>query len=114
MNTVTVPVIGHLGDMYNKKYLYLGGMLLFTFSSLLCGLASSVGMLIGFRILQGLGAAFMAGLRTAIITEIFPSQERGRALGFVNSIAMLGVAIGPGLGGLLLGIKLYHLSVSSF
>ena len=93
-----------LGDMFDKKKLYMGGLVLFTLGSLLCGLAPSVGWLIGFRALQGLGATFMQALGSAMITEIFSPSERGRALGTIGSIVSVGIAIGPPLGGLLIGL----------
>ena len=93
-----------LGDMFDKKKLYMGGMTLFVIGSLLCGLSPSVGWLIGLRALQGLGATFMQALGGAMITEIFPSRERGRALGIIGSIVSVGIAIGPPLGGLLIGL----------
>lgn len=98
-----------LGDMWNKKWLYLGGLIIFSFSSLLCGLAPSIGFLIGFRALQGLGAVFMAALGAAIITEIFPESERGRALGFVAGISTVGIALGPTVGGMLIGLGSWRL-----
>ncbi|BAZ23709.1 EmrB/QacA subfamily drug resistance transporter [Kalymmatonema gypsitolerans NIES-4073] len=104
MLTVFVLGVARLGDMYNKKWLYLGGLVLFTISSVLCGVAPTVGFLIGFRALQGLGAVFMSALGAAIITQVFPSEERGRALGILNGIFALGLAIGPGVGGLLIGL----------
>ena len=93
-----------LGDMYDKKKLYLAGLALFTLSSLLCGLAPNVYWLIGFRALQGLGAAMAQALGTAIITEVFPVSERGRALGIIGTTVSTGIAIGPPLGGLLIGL----------
>jgi EmrB/QacA subfamily drug resistance transporter len=93
-----------LGDMWGKKHLYLGGLVIFTLSSLLCGLAPSINWLIGFRGLQGLGSVFLSGLGLAIIAEVFPSSERGRAVGIIGSIVSLGVALGPSTGGLLLGL----------
>ena len=93
-----------LGDMYDKKKLYMGGMVLFIIGSLLCGLSPSVGWLIGFRALQGLGATFMQALGAAMITEIFPAKERGRALGIIGSIVSVGIAVGPPLGGMLIGL----------
>lgn len=93
-----------LGDMFDKKKLYMGGLVLFTLGSLLCGLAPSVGWLIGFRALQGLGATFMQALGSAMITEIFSPSERGRALGTIGSIVSVGIAIGPPLGGMLIGL----------
>jgi EmrB/QacA subfamily drug resistance transporter len=103
---ITALVLGaaRLGDMFGKKPLYLWGLVLFTISSLLCGLAPSIGWLIGFRALQGLGAVFISALGAAIITEIFPNSERGRALGIIGAIVSLGIALGPTVGGLLIGI----------
>ncbi|MDZ8065494.1 MAG: DHA2 family efflux MFS transporter permease subunit [Nostoc sp. DedQUE08] len=97
-----------LGDMWGKKSLYQGGLVLFTFSSLLCGFAPSIEWLIGFRALQGLGAVFISGLGLAIITEVFPSSERGRAVGIIGSVVSLGIAFGPSAGGLLLSWSGWH------
>lgn len=108
---VTALVLGaaRLGDMFGKKRLYIGGLILFTISSLLCGLAPSVGFLIGFRALQGLGAVFISGLGAAIVTEVFPQSERGRALGIIGAIVSLGIALGPSVGGLLIGVAGWRL-----
>lgn len=86
MLTVFVLGAANLGDMWSKKWLYLSGLIVFTISSLLCGLAPGVNFLSGFRALQGLGAVFMSALSTAMITEVFPSQQRGRALGIIGGI----------------------------
>ncbi|HEY9602088.1 MAG TPA: MFS transporter [Allocoleopsis sp.] len=104
---VTALVLGaaRLGDMLGKKRLYNIGLVIFTISSLLCGVAPSVYYLIGFRALQGLGAVFISALGAAIITEVFPSSERGRALGIIGAVVSLGVALGPTVGGLLIGIR---------
>ena len=103
---VTSVMLGaaRLGDMLGKKKLYNFGLALFTLSSLLCGLAPSVGWLIGFRALQGCGAVLLQALGTAIITEVFPSNERGRAMGIIGSIVSLGLALGPPLGGAIIGL----------
>ncbi len=102
--TAMVLGVARLGDIYDKKQLFLIGLLLFTVSSLLCGLASSITALIVFRGLQGLGAVLIWALRNAIVTEIFPEDERGQAIGWVTGLSSLGLAIGPGIGGLLIGI----------
>lgn len=104
--TLTVMVLGagRLGDMWNKKWLYIGGVFLFTISSLLCGLATDVNFLIGFRVFQGLGAVFISALGLAIIAEVFPSEERQRAIGIISGIHLLGVALGPAVGELLMGL----------
>lgn len=103
---ITVLVLGaaRLGDMLGKQRLYLWGLILFTLSSLLCGLAPDINWLIGFRALQGFGAVFIAALGAAIITEVFPASERGRALGIIGGIVSLGIALGPSVGGLLIGL----------
>ncbi|MBI4928046.1 MAG: MFS transporter, partial [Anaerolineae bacterium] len=97
-----------LGDMYDKKKLYQGGLVIFIIGSLLCGLAPDENWLIGFRALQGLGATFMQALGSAIITEVFPANERGRALGITGSIVSVGIAICPPLGGMLFGTIGWH------
>ena len=97
-----------LGDMYDKKKLYLGGLVLFVSGSLLCALSPSVKTLIGFRALQGLGATMTQALGTAIITQVFPSEERGRALGIIGGIVAVGIALGPPLGGLIIGLTSWH------
>ncbi|MDF5733758.1 MAG: MFS transporter, partial [Rhizonema sp. PD38] len=104
---VTAVVLGaaRLGDMLGKKPLYLGGLILFTISSLLCGLAPGDYWLIGFRALQGLGAVMISALGAAIVTEVFPHSERGRALGIIGAVVSLGVALGPTVGGLLINIS---------
>ena len=91
-----------LGDIWEKKRLYLIGLGVFTVGSLLCGFSPSIYFLIGFRVVQGLGAVFMSALNTAIITSIFPSSERGKALGYLGTTVSIGVALGPTLGGFLI------------
>jgi EmrB/QacA subfamily drug resistance transporter len=109
MLTVLVLSVGQLGDMWGKKWLYFGGLILFTFSSLLCGLAPTIEYLIAFRVIQGFSAAFICALAPAIITEVFPKEQRGLALGISTGIAWLGTALGPTLGGLLIGFGSWRL-----
>lgn len=103
---VTALMLGvaRLGDMFDKKRIYMAGLFLFTVASLLCGLAPSVYWLIAFRALQGLGAAMTQALGMAIVTEAFPAAERGKALGTIGAVVSTGIAIGPPLGGLLIGL----------
>jgi EmrB/QacA subfamily drug resistance transporter len=93
-----------LGDMWSKKRLYILGLIVFTLSSLFCGLAPNVGFLIAFRALQGLGAAFISGLGTAMIVEAFPPEERGLGLGIRAGVFGLGIMLGPTIGGLLISL----------
>src|SRR5919202_3438825 len=109
MLTTLVLGAARLGDMWSKKWLYFGGVILFTISSLLCGLAPNVGFLIGFRTLQGLGAVFIAAMAPAIITEVFPEKQRGQALGILWAIFTVGIAMGPGAGGLLIALGSWRL-----
>ncbi len=93
-----------LSDMWGKKHLFLGGMIIFTLSSLLCGLALNIESLIVLRGMQGLGSVFLSGLGLAIITEVFPAAERGRAVSIIGSVVSLGIALGPSAGGILLSL----------
>jgi EmrB/QacA subfamily drug resistance transporter len=102
--TSLMLMVARLGDMLDKKRIWMTGLALFTLGSLLCGLSPSVGWLIAFRALQGLGATMMQALGIAMITEIFPANERGRALGLMGSVVSIGIAIGPPLGGILIGL----------
>ncbi|WP_319420311.1 MFS transporter [Pleurocapsa sp. FMAR1] len=94
-----------LGDIWGRKQLYLVGLAIFTIGSLLCGLAPSIYFLIGFRVLQGLGAVFISALGPAMVTEIFPSSERGKALGIFSTVVSVGIASGPTIGGFLIDIS---------
>jgi EmrB/QacA subfamily drug resistance transporter len=102
--TSLMLMVARLGDMIDKKRIWMVGLALFTLGSLLCGLSPSVGWLIAFRALQGLGATMMQALGIAMITEVFPPNERGRALGIMGSVVSTGIAIGPPLGGILIGL----------
>lgn len=108
--TITVLMLGfgRLGDMIGKKTLYLIGCILFTLGSVACGLSSAVYMLIGFRVLQAVGAAMIMALGTAITTEAFPPSERGKALGISGLIVSIGIIAGPTLGGLILSTLTWH------
>jgi EmrB/QacA subfamily drug resistance transporter len=100
--------VGRLADMLGKKALYTAGFVIFTAGSVLCGLSSSIYMLIGFRVLQGIGGAMTAALGTAIITEAFPPSERGKAFGISGAVVSVGIVLGPTLGGVLLAILSWH------
>ena len=106
--TVLLLGIGRLGDMVGKKIIYTTGFVVFTASSVLCGFSPSVYWLIGFRVLQALGAAMMFALGPAIITEAFPPSERGRALGLIGSVVSAGIITGPVLGGILIEALSWH------
>lgn len=100
--TGLVLIFARLGDMLGKKRLYLTGFIIFTSGSALCGLAPGVEWLIAFRVVQALGGSMLQALGTAILTEGFPPNERGKALGFGGTMVSLGIALGPSLGGILI------------
>jgi EmrB/QacA subfamily drug resistance transporter len=95
--------VGRLGDMLGKKPLYTAGFIIFTIGSMLCGIAPTISWLIFFRVIQGLGAVMLTALGLAILTEAFPSSERGRALGVGGAVVSVGIVVGPVLGGLIIG-----------
>ena len=107
VTTLTLSV-GRLADMLGKKTLYTSGFVVFTIGSLLCGLAPTVDWLIGFRVLQAIGAAMTMALGTAIVTEAFPPAERGKALGIIGAVVSIGIVLGPALGGLLIAALSWH------
>jgi EmrB/QacA subfamily drug resistance transporter len=90
---------GRLGDLRGHKSIYVGGLVIFIGSSLLCGLAPSAAFLIGARVLQATGGSMVIATSTAILTRAFPAQQRGRALGLQATMVYLGLASGPPLGG---------------
>jgi len=100
--TTLMLSIGRLADMLGKKRIYNSGFLVFISGSLLCGLSQSVEMLIISRVVQAIGAAMIMALGMAIVTEAFPPNERGRALGINGAIVSIGIIIGPSIGGLIL------------
>jgi EmrB/QacA subfamily drug resistance transporter len=100
--------IGRLADMRGKKPIFVAGFVVFTLGSVLCALAPDIHWLIGFRIVQAIGGAMTLALGAAIVTEAFPPQERGRALGTIGSIVSLGIVAGPLLGGLIISWLSWH------
>jgi EmrB/QacA subfamily drug resistance transporter len=96
---VSLMPFGKLADIHGRKRIFLLGMLLFTLSSLLCGLARSIEALIVFRVFQGIGIAMIFATGIAILTSVFPASERGRVLGITVAAVYSGLACGPFAGG---------------
>lgn len=95
----TVLLFGTISAGIGKGRILKTGILVFTISSLACGLSTTLGELIFFRVLQGLGASLMMGVLMALIIEIFPPHERGRAMGLNTAVIALGLIVGPSAGG---------------
>lgn len=98
---VPLLVTGRLGDRFGPKRIYLIGLVVFTLSSLWCGLSDSIEMLILARVVQGLGAALMTPQTMAVITRIFAPQKRGAAMAIWGATAGVATLVGPILGGVL-------------
>jgi EmrB/QacA subfamily drug resistance transporter len=95
-----VPV-GKLADTGGRKRVFTWGMVIWTVTTILCGVANSAPVLIIFRILQGTGTAMVYGTGVAILSSVFSPNERGRALGTAVASTYLGLSLGPFIGGLL-------------
>ncbi|AMM33723.1 EmrB/QacA subfamily drug resistance transporter [Sinomonas atrocyanea] len=98
---VPLLITGRLGDRFGPKRVYLIGLVVFTLSSLWCGLSGSIASLIAARVVQGLGASFMTPQTMAVITRIFPPERRGAAMSVWGSTAGVAMLVGPILGGIL-------------
>ncbi|NDD91515.1 MFS transporter, partial [bacterium] len=93
---------GRISDQLGRKRTFILGFSVFAIGSLLCGLAPSIPALIFFRVIQGIGAALLMANGPAVITAVFPANERGGALGTMSMVVSAGLVSGPSLGGLLI------------
>ncbi len=103
--TVLVLMAGRLSDLFGRRRAYIGGFLLFAAASLGAGFSGDASVLIVWRVLQGIGSAFLFANAAALVTDAFPHEELGLAMGTNTMVAAIGLAIGPVLGGVLVGIS---------
>jgi len=100
----TILIFGRLADIKGKTRIFKLGIIIFTIGSLACGLSNSLIMLVFSRGLQAIGAAGTMSTSHGIITHVFPSNERGRALGINGTFVALGSMIGPPIGGIIVSV----------
>ncbi|HLG61396.1 MAG TPA: MDR family MFS transporter [Ktedonosporobacter sp.] len=105
---IIIPASGWLGDRLGTKRIFLSALALFTAASALCGVAMSLPMLVGFRILQGIGGGALTPVGTAILYRTFPPEERVQVSRILNIPTVFAPASGPVLGGLLIDKLSWH------
>ena len=106
--TAAMLIFTRLSESYGKNRMFLAGMAVFTISSLGCALAPALPALIGFRIVQGIGAAMAISIVMAIIFELYSFSEHGRAMGILSATIAIASLSGPVLGGVLLSLFSWH------
>lgn len=99
---VAMPIAGRVADSLGRKRVFLAAAVLFTMSSLLCGLVTNIGELIALRVLEAAGGAAFMPAASGIVMDIFDEEHRQRALGMFSSIFPLGALVGPIAGGIIL------------
>lgn len=98
---VTLPLMAQASNLFGRRWLTLGSVAMFTLGSGICGGASNQAMLIGGRVVQGLGGGGVALMINLVLTDLVPLRERGRYMAIVQMVSAVGAAVGPFLGGLL-------------
>jgi EmrB/QacA subfamily drug resistance transporter len=104
-STVLVLTAGRLSDLFGRKRAYVGGFVVFALASLGAGFAGDVTQLILWRVLQGVGGAFLFANAAALVTDAFPREQLGVAMGTNTMVAAVGLVLGPVLGGALVSIS---------
>lgn len=104
----TLITFGRVADIRGYKKIYIAGFVIFTLGSLSCGLSSTIFMLIGFRVLQGAGAAMLQAIGGAMVVRYLPEKARGTAFGVLTTSAAVGLAAGTPLGGFLSQFYSWH------
>jgi EmrB/QacA subfamily drug resistance transporter len=104
-STVLVLTAGRLSDLFGRKHAYVGGFVVFSLASLGAGFSANATELIVWRIVQGMGGAFLFANAAALVTDAFPREELGLAMGTNTMVAAIGLVLGPVLGGALVAIS---------
>lgn len=98
-SVIIIPLTGWLGSMFGRKRYFVGSIVLFTLASFFCGASHSLGTLVFWRIVQGLGGGALMTVSQAVLFEAFPREEAGMAMALFGLGVMVGPTIGPTLGG---------------
>jgi MFS transporter, DHA2 family, multidrug resistance protein len=98
-NAIVLPISGWLAGRFGRKRFFMACLVIFTLSSLLCGIAPSLGLLLAFRVMQGAGGGGLQPMAQAILADTFPPQKRGLAFALYGITAVMAPTIGPTLGG---------------
>jgi DHA2 family multidrug resistance protein len=98
-NAIVLPISGWLASTFGRKRFFMSCLVIFTLSSLLCGIAPSLGLLLVFRVMQGAGGGGLQPVAQAILADTFPPEKRGLAFALYGLTAILAPTIGPTLGG---------------
>lgn len=108
MNSVTVLIYGKLSDLFGRKPILTFGIIVFLIGSILCGFATSMKLLIVFRLIQGFGAGAVAPIATTIVGDIYTAEERAKIQGYLSSVWGISAITGPAVGGLLVQYVSWH------
>jgi EmrB/QacA subfamily drug resistance transporter len=100
--TIFLPLFGRLADMFGRTKMYNIGFVVFTVGSALCGMAPNANFIIAARVIQAIGAGLLQANSVAIITQSFPSNELGRAIGLQGAVQAIAMSVGPFVGGILI------------
>src|SRR5438067_959136 len=103
-STVLVLTAGRLSDLFGRKQAYVGGFVIFALASFGAGFSGNAGELIVWRVVQGIGGAFLFANAAALVTDAFPKEELGLAMGTNTMVAAIGLVLGPVLGGALVTV----------
>lgn len=107
-STIGAPVSGKLGDLFGRKVVIQAGILVFVLGAAVAGLAQNMGMLIAGRAIQGLGGGGLIVVSMAVVADVLPPRERGKAQGLLGAVFGVSTVIGPLIGGFLVQALSWH------
>ena len=106
--TIVTPIAGKMSDLYGRKPIFLGGMILFLGGSIFAGLSTSMELLIVGRVIQGFGGGMLIPVAMATVADLYEPRERGKIQGILGAIFAIASAIGPFIGGVIVDNTTWH------